>query len=311
MASGYGGHDGGDIPVYTHGQCLLEDDGRQASPVLSRNGGRKPDAAGCLSEIVEETKRILIYLPEGNADVTFRAYAEYLSNVLRAQATYRTDRSAVDPSALKREARNFDLVLYGDADQSALERVLFGSSEWRVAKDAPTTILLAHRPRWPIRKILLVVRVEAAEELAVEWAGRFTRSSGAQLTILPLVPCQSLIYGYASRLQVGIESLLTPNTPTGGQLRSFLDQLRQWQVNGTLRVRQGDPLWQICWEIKSENYDLVIIGAERRSRLRRWLFGEVVGPLINRIDRPVLIAGVRRPDPLTKSQDKIAFEGSI
>gem|GEM_PF-1280501 len=294
--------------MYTQGQCLLKENNQQTSPALSTNGGRKLDTTdGYLPEIGKETKRILVYLPRTSADVTLRAYGEYLSSLLQGQTTYRLERSGEDFSQLRRTTSDFDLVLYGEPEQSTLERVLFGSIGRRVASNAPATILVAQQPRWPIRRILLVIRVEASEELAVEWAGRLTRLSDAHLTILPLVPFQPLIYGSVSHLQVGIESLLTPSTPSGEQLRTFLNRLRQWQVNGTLRVRQGEPLWQICWEIDEGKYDLIIIGAEQHSRWRRWLFGELVGPVISRINRPLLIAGTKqlripRPDHQQKNK---------
>jgi nucleotide-binding universal stress UspA family protein len=308
MANCYRDHDGGGKHVYTQGQCLQKENNRQTSPALSTNGGRKLDTTdGYLPEIGKETKRILVYLPRTSADVTLRAYGEYLSSLLQGQTTYRLERSGEDFSQLRRTTSDFDLVLYGEPEQSTLERVLFGSIGRRVASNAPATILVAQQPRWPIRRILLVIRVEASEELAVEWAGRLTRLSDAHLTILPLVPFQPLIYGSVSHLQVGIESLLTPSTPSGEQLRTFLNRLRQWQVNGTLRVRQGDPLWQICWEIDEGKYDLIIIGAEQHSRWRRWLFGELVGPVISRINRPLLIAGTKqlripRPDHQQKNK---------
>jgi len=215
--------------------------------------------------------------------------------LLQGQTTYLLESSGEDFPNLTMTSRDFDLILFGEPEQSTLERILFGSIGQRVAKKTPTTILVAQHPRWPIRKILLVIRVEASEELAVDWAGCLACSSGAQLTILPLVPLQPLIYGSGSHLQVGIESLLAPRTPSGDQLRTFLSRLGQWRVNGTLRVRQGDPLWQICWEIDEGNYDLVVIGTEQHNRLRRLLFGELVGPLVSRINRPLLIAGRRQP----------------
>lgn len=296
MANCYRDHDGGGRNVHTQGQCLLKDNYRQPPSALTTNGGRKLDTTtGYLPEIVKVTKRILVYLPKAGADVTLRAYGEYLANLLQGETTCLLESSGEDFSNLKRTARGFDLVLYGEPEQSTLERILFGSIGRRVASKAPTTILIVQQPRWPIKKILLVIRVEALEESAIDWAGRLTHLCDAHLTILPLVPFQPLIYGSVSRLQVGIESLLTPSTPSGEQLRTFLNRLSQWQVNGTLRVRQGDPLWQICWEIDEGKYDLVIIGAEQHSRLRRWLFGELVGPLVSRINRPLLIAGTRQP----------------
>lgn len=311
MATCYPVHDGGGKYVYTQGQCLLKDNGRQAPPALSTNGGRKIDTtADYFPGMVKETQRILVYLPETGANAALRAYGEYLSNLLQGQTTYLLESSGEDFSNLTRAARGFDLVLFGEPEQSTLERALFGSIGRRVASKAPTTILVAQQPRWPIQKILLVMRVEASEELAVDWAGRLAHLSDAHLTILPLVPFQPLIYGSASQLQVGIESLLTPSTPSGEQLRTFLNRLEQWQTNGTLRVRQGDPLWQICWEVDEGKYDLVIIGAEQHSRWRRWLFGELAGPLVSRIKRPLLIAGTRRPENPAQTKNKTTNEST-
>ena len=296
MARCYRSPIGGDKHVQTQEECLLTDRNRPMSPTLSTNGGPKPDiAAGSHPKVIQETERILVYLPGTDADVALRAYGEYLSDLLQGQTSYRLDDPCDDPSRLRRDARNSDLVLYGEPEQATLERVLFGSKGKRLAENTRATVLLAQKPRWPIRNILLVMRVEASEEPAVEWSGRLTFLSGAHLTILPLVPSPPLFYGSISGLQVGIESLLTPNTPAGEQLRYFLKLLNKWEVNGTLRVRHGEPLWQICWEVQEGDYDLVIIGTEQNSRLRRWLFGELVGPLVNRIGRPLLIAGTRQP----------------
>jgi len=290
--------------VITQEQCLLKDNGRQASPVLSTGDGRRLGTpTSYLPGIDEETKRILVYLPRADAGIAIRTYGGYISNLLQGQTTFILESFGESFPNLTTTSRDFDLILFGEPEQSTLERILFGSIGRRVARKTPTTILIAQQPRWPIKKILLVIRVEASEELAVDWAGRLAHLSEAHLTILPLVPFQPLIYASASHLQVGIESLLMPNTPSGEQLRILLNQLEQWQVDGTLRVRQGDPLWQICWEINEGKYDLVIIGAEQRSRWRRWLFGELVGPLLNRTTAPLLIAGTRRPGKPTQTKN--------
>lgn len=290
----------------------IEVNHRQSPLALANNGNRRLDAAdNILPEAFKKTVRIHVYMPAGSENVTLRAYGEYLTSLLQGQTTYRQATAKDHISSINQAENSCDLLIFGEPEQSAIERFLFGPVGRRVARKTSTTILVARQPHWPIRKILLVIRVEETEELAVDWAGRLTRFSDAQLTILPLVPSQPLIYGSGSRLQVGIASLLTPNTPSGKQLRRFLSQLRKWQVNGTLRVRQGDPLWQICWEIDEGKYDLVIIGADQCSRWRRWLFGELVGPLMCRVNRPLLIAGMRQPTALHPDQEQNDKQGVI
>lgn len=277
---------------------------RAAPSVLAANGDPKPGATGShFSENVHKATRILVRMPSTGADLGFRSYSEYLSTLLHGQITYLLETSGDGHSSSKWALNSYDLVLQSVLAQRK-ETPQDDFVRRQVLKHQPPTILLVQQPRWPIQKILLVIRVEASEKLAVDWAGRLAHLCGAQLTVLPLVPSQSLISGPVSHLHNGLESLLTQNTPSGERLRSFLNQLKHWQVNGTLRVRQGDPLWQICLEIEDGKYDLVIMGAERHSRFRRLLFGDLVYPLLSRINRPLLIAGTKKPQPRSSKTEQ-------
>jgi nucleotide-binding universal stress UspA family protein len=98
------------------------------------------------------------------------------------------------------------------------------------------------------------------------------------------------MYNLGNRVQTGLDVLLSPNTPSGNYLRYVAQQLKHWQIDGNLHLRQGDPEWQIRDEVAEGNYDLVVIGAEPRGRFYRRLLGELVTPLLRWIDRPLLIA---------------------
>lgn len=296
MDAHYDGHDGGCRHLHEIDQCLVNGDRRHALSLSAKNGNHRiATADGVLTATPDEAMRLVVWLPGRGDQITLRAYGEYLASLLGGRMTVGGSEARV--SRIEKDLGDCDLLIFSDPEQSTIERLLFGPVARRVARRVSTTMLLARNPHWPIQRILLVIRVETSEDSAVQWAGRLAHSSGAHLTILPLLPSQPLIYGAGSRLQVGIESLLTPNTPSGEQLRRFLDALEQWEVDGKLRVRQGDPLWQICWECDEGGYDLVIIGAEQGSRTQRWLFGELVGPLIALATRPLLIASStqRRP----------------
>lgn len=245
-------------------------------------------------EKIEATKRILVVLPDKGKDVELRAYTEYLSSLFNGQASCFSELSGKLGKHFNEEVRHCDLVLSGLPRQAELDRVLFGSQARRSAGRARASLLVAESPRWPIRKILLVLRVQSQEELAVEWAGQITHLSGAELTIQPIVTAQPLTFNSVSRLHAGIDSLLTPGTYFGEQLRSFLDQLKRWGVNGTLRVRQGDPLWQIRAETEEGNYDLIIVGVEQHGRFQQLVFNRLLESLMSFVDQPILISGARQ-----------------
>ena len=67
-------------------------------------------------------------------------------------------------------------------------------------------------------------------------------------------------------------------------------QLTQWQITASLRLRQGEPEWQLRWEIAEGDYDLIVIGADPFRRWRRWLVGDLVTPMLRWVNRPLLVA---------------------
>jgi nucleotide-binding universal stress UspA family protein len=98
------------------------------------------------------------------------------------------------------------------------------------------------------------------------------------------------MYNLGNRLQTGLDVLLSPNTPSGQQLRRIAQRLTRWQIESDLRLRQGEPDCQVREEVADGNYDLIIVGAEPYGRLHRLLPDELVGPLLRWVNRPLLIA---------------------
>ncbi len=163
--------------------------------------------------------------------------------------------------------------------------------------------LFARQIRMPLHRILLVLRMDETDELAAAWATRLAQKSGAAVTILPIVRPLPSAYFPNSDNPPGIEGLLSPHTADGKHVRHTLAQLACNQVRGTLRLREGEPDWQLRREIEqSANhrtgdgaYDLVIIGADRDDQPQQpqqpqqGLMGELSGSLLGWIQYPLLI----------------------
>ena len=81
-----------------------------------------------------------------------------------------------------------------------------------------------------------------------------------------------------------------PIPPPGWQLRHIAKRLERWQIESDLHLRQGEPDWQVREEVANGNYDLIIVGAGPYNRLHRLFLGELVGPLLCWVNRPLLIA---------------------
>jgi nucleotide-binding universal stress UspA family protein len=86
-----------------------------------------------------------------------------------------------------------------------------------------------------------------------------------------------------------LPTLLASATPLGQQLRGAAQRLVACEIEGTLRLRQGVPDWQIYREVVQGNPDLVAVSTKPRQWWRRWLAGDAVDPLLGKMDRPLLI----------------------
>jgi nucleotide-binding universal stress UspA family protein len=136
----------------------------------------------------------------------------------------------------------------------------------------------------------LILRIEETDEAAAAWLAHLVQPGKMDVTILPLVPSLPAMYSLGNRVQTGLDVLLSPSTPSGNYLRYVAQQLKHWQIDGNLHLRQGDPDRQIRDEVAEGAYDLVVIGAEPHGQFYRALLGEMVKPLLRWIDRPLLIA---------------------
>ncbi len=245
-------------------------------------------------EVGGENEVIITYLSvSAQHDTRVPAYGRYVSGLLGGE--YRTlsiaqEKKTTAHDLVKQAARDCDLVIFGGPNQSPWQRLLAGQTGRNLLTQVRTSLLSARQPRWPIRNILLIIRAEETDQAAIAWLGRLARPSGAVVTILAVVPSLPGLYHRGDHIQPGLDVLLAPNTCPGRQLHQVIHQLGQWHIEWTLRLRQGEPGWQIRQQVLEGDYDLVIIAAEPYSRWQRWLLGELVGPLLDWIDRPLLIA---------------------
>lgn len=247
-----------------------------------------------------ETKaitRLLVYTQSAGS-TGVEEYIHYLGGLLDVPAIKLPMPVEAPVEAIGRDAQSSDLVLFDEPDPLWVEHWLHGRSGCPPLEALPASTLLVRRPCVPLRNILLVMRLDETDEAAAEWTTWLARESGAAVTILPIVPPIPAFYRLNNDMPLGLDGLLSPNTLSGAHLRRLLARLADNHIDGTLRLREGEPGWQLRQEIAqcADNsagdsaYDLVIIGAECHGRLYRWFMGELVGPLLSWIERPVLIA---------------------
>lgn len=251
---------------------------------------------GLLAEVwPEESRRrlrLLVYYQVSPIADQVRAYAQYLNDLLGGHLRDFQIVAAADATFndLAKAADDHDLVIFGEPDQSLLERLLSGPADLKASEQMPTSVLMARRPRWPLRRMLLITRGYETDDIAVDWIIRLAQPSKVAVTVLGLVPDMPAMCNQAARMQHGLADWLATDTPLGRQSRRMAQRLVNWETEGTLRFRQGSPDRQIQREVTEVDYDLIVIADDHSSWWSRRLLGELVTPLLRWVDRPVLVA---------------------
>ena len=242
----------------------------------------------------DHSTQILVWAPTEKIAAEVNPYAYEIASLLDSRITqFRS----------KTESREAYLALITEAERLIADMVLISipdrsmgkglSSKLKVNKliyRMPTSLLVARNPRWPIKKMLLVIRNEDTDEAAIDWAVIMARRCDAAITVLPILPPVPLMYAGLNRMRYNMSTLLATDCPLGRKLRQITRRLNEWEIKGTLRLRDETPDLQIRAELTEGNYDLIIIACEPRKCWWNYVFGGLVTSLIDWAEQPVLVA---------------------
>ena len=227
----------------------------------------------------------------------FTQYAEKVSNLLQAAPHWLAETKPDRTPETERFLAQYNLILFDSMNHPAFRRLLVDPrspgrrTEALAAAEGRESFacLIARRPRWPLQKILLLISGEEEDGAAVGWMLRIARASHSTVTALAVVPPPPAMYSQRPALAQALPTLLSTNTTMGWQMRNTARLLVEWGIEGTLRLRQGPPDWQIRRELAEKEYDLVVVGTRPHRKWVRWLEGNTVHTLLRCSRQPVLI----------------------
>ena len=159
----------------------------------------------------------------------------------------------------------------------------------RLVEQTRRSLLILQQPRWPLTHILFIVRAEQSDWRALSWIERLAQPAETAITILPIVPPYPRFHRSTPYAQPTPEILLAPHTVSGALLTHMVQRLRQQRFAVTLSLNTGEPDWRIRTEADMCHPDLIVIAAETEKRWIRWLYGELVTPLLHWVTCPLLI----------------------
>ena len=192
-----------------------------------------------------------------------------------------------------------DVLVVGEPDQAVVRRVLEGNTERAHISQSNVRSLAAlavQEPRWPIKKLLLILG-GAADDSAIEWVMRLARPSQTTVAVVPLVLAAAELGQVTDLIPVrrgrDWNPALRGDTPLGRKVHIVGGFLRNRGIHGTLRLRQGPPDSQVRREVAEGDYDLIVASAHcPESGRSTQLCTDLTVSLITASERPVLIANL-------------------
>lgn len=163
-------------------------------------------------------------------------------------------------------------------------------------------MLYACRYRWPLRRLLLIVRGDPVDDAALAWAARLVVASGAATTALMVAPhtpgspiplrvVSAPAAAVHSSAHDDISSLLSANSAIGHKMQHVVQRLAALQLDAVLHLRQGAPEAMIREELAAAPYDLAVAGVAVRSPDAQWRLRPLLHRLLPDLDCPLLLTG--------------------
>jgi nucleotide-binding universal stress UspA family protein len=188
-----------------------------------------------------------------------------------------------------------DLIVLGARGLSGLRRRIAGSVSGKVARYAPTSVLVA-RAAGPIRSVLFGYDASPDADEALELVARLPLHGGAQVTVLSaydvvrpftsgLAPTMvaQVHAAYSDSLRWAREAAEAMASNAGRRLRERGVSVTHWTASGPAR----EQLAIVASELSA---DLLVVGSRGLSAIQRFFLGSTSAALVTRPPTSVLVA---------------------
>jgi nucleotide-binding universal stress UspA family protein len=224
---------------------------------------------------------------------TFQDYAHNIADLFHAQmqrVDLFEDQDLCFRNLCEKASEGYGLLILGPQAKSCRKHPLAPLFQVKLAMELPISLLVVPKTRWPISRILVLIRGETHDDAAVEWGIRMAKASLAEIALLAVVPQVPVMYQGFDRISSGLPELLSTETKLGKHLRWAAGRLIEEGLNGTMQLRQGLQELQIRSEVMERDHDIVVVGAEEQDWLRRIMFRGHSYRFLHWLDRPMLIS---------------------
>jgi nucleotide-binding universal stress UspA family protein len=153
-----------------------------------------------------------------------------------------------------------------------LKRWLTGRSIRPLMEKIVGPILYVPDVRLPIKRMLISVGGLGYESVTENLGLQVAVASGAEVTVLHVVPPTDLDYPSTREVREHLDDLVDTDTLPGRSLRKGLDLAKEAGLTARAIAREGNIVGQILAEVKDGDYDIVCMGSSYSAHSLRQLY---------------------------------------
>lgn len=190
------------------------------------------------------------------------------------------------------EQGGYELLIVGEVKDSHFSRLFKGSMMIHLVESATCPIIVVKGQTSTIHRILLcdsgAGRSSVLSRFTVQLAQMLEGEE--EVTVLHVMSQMSAGPGVVGKqLRASVGELMEAHTPEGLLLQRDIYDLEDAGLHPTPLVRHGLVVDEILSEIKSGDYDLVVIGAHQGPKWQQLLLENLAEKIILQAEKPVLV----------------------
>ena len=188
------------------------------------------------------------------------------------------------------ESGKYNLLVIGARTHSSVPtEFIFGDTTHRIVKDSPISVLVSRGITQNLNHILVCTSGPNAGFDALRTAIKMSKHTNSKLTLLHVSRAVPSMYTGLDQMGESLSDLLQTDTPTAQYLRDCAALLNNEKIDAEIELRHGTPTQEILRDIDRNTYDLLIIGASKKSTFNRMLTDNVSAQLAASAPLSVLV----------------------
>jgi nucleotide-binding universal stress UspA family protein len=154
----------------------------------------------------------------------------------------------------------------------------------------PCSVVIAKNPRVEINRILMLTGGLRVSEAMIKIGARLASRLKASVTLMHVAANVPSMYTGLDTIEETLEELLRTDTPVAKHLRKCAQMLDEHQVPSEIKLKHGEPVYEIVREVDSGDYDLIIIGASKATSVwKEWFLRNVTKNVVDLVGIPIMV----------------------